>query len=107
VFQTFELPRGVFTWRGHPVDLRAIRTTALLTVEGGRDDICGPGQTEAALDLCPRVPLARKSSYREPGVGHYGVFSGRRWEQHIYPVLREFVAVNDRTPSGRRTPDAA
>ena len=83
---------GRFTWRGRPVDPAAIRRTALLTVEGARDDICSPGQTEAAHDLCTGIPETHKRHHLQPGVGHYGVFSGSRWESEVYPVLRDFVA---------------
>jgi poly(3-hydroxybutyrate) depolymerase len=111
VFQNAELPRGVFTWRGRRVDLGEISETALLTVEGGHDDICGAGQTRAALDLCTGLPDKMKASWREPEVGHYGVFSGHRWEQNIYPVLRDFVASHNSkprsTPTTVRATDAA
>ncbi|MEO8297157.1 MAG: polyhydroxyalkanoate depolymerase [Burkholderiales bacterium] len=91
VFQTYELARGVLTWRGRPVRPEAIQRTALLTVEGERDDICAIGQTLAAHDLCATLRPAWKSHYVQPGVGHYGVFSGRKWDQQIYPMVRDMV----------------
>ncbi len=95
VFQKHLLARGAFEWRGRPVDLHAITRTALLTVEGERDDICGAGQTSAALDLCTGLKPSRKRHHLQPGVGHYGVFSGSRWEREIYPVVRNFILTND------------
>lgn len=91
VFQTFDLPRGALDWRGRPVRPAAIRHTALLTVEGERDDICAIGQTLAAHDLCPRLRPYLRGHHVQPGVGHYGVFSGRRWHQQIYPMVREHI----------------
>jgi polyhydroxyalkanoate depolymerase len=91
VFKEHDLPRGVLTWRGRRVDPRAIRKTQVLTVEGDRDDICAAGQTLAAQDLCSRVQPYRKRHYVQPGVGHYGVFSGRRWSSQIYPIVRDVV----------------
>ncbi|ADB76323.1 polyhydroxyalkanoate depolymerase [Geodermatophilus obscurus] len=91
VFQQHELPLGRFTWRGQHVDPGAIRNTALLTVEGANDDICSPGQTEAAHRLCTGIPEERRGHHLQNGVGHYGVFSGSRWEAEIYPVVRSFV----------------
>ena len=91
VFQTFALPRGELFWRGRRVNPAAIRRTALLTVEGERDDICSVGQTLAAQDLCSSVRPYMRTHYVQPGVGHYGVFSGRRWQQQIYPVVREAI----------------
>jgi poly(3-hydroxybutyrate) depolymerase len=92
IFQEHQLPTGRLTWRGRPVDPAAITRTALLTVEGARDDICSPGQTEAAHDLCTGIPPERKRHHLQPGVGHYGVFSGSRWDTEVYPVLRDFIA---------------
>ena len=94
VFQDFQLPRGHFIWKGERIEPAAIKNTALLTVEGGRDDICGVGQTSAAHALCTSVPATRKQHYFQPEAGHYGVFSGRRWQQDIYPTIRHFIARN-------------
>ncbi len=91
VFQEHALPRGVMHHRGERVDPGAIVHTALLTIEGGKDDISGPGQTEAAQDLCSGLPAARKLHYLQPEVGHYGTFSGRRWREQIVPVISEFI----------------
>lgn len=95
VFQERHLPRGIYTWRNRKVDPRAIAKTALLTVEGERDDICGLGQTMAAQDLCPGIKPFRKNHYVQPGVGHYGVFSGSRWNSQIYPVVRNTIQSSD------------
>jgi len=91
VFQTYDLPRGVLTWNGRTVNPAAIRRTALMTVEGERDDICAIGQTVAAQDLCSSVRPYMKTHHVQTGVGHYGVFSGRRWNQQIYPRVREMI----------------
>ncbi len=91
VFQQHDLPRGQFTWRGKRVDPGAIRNAALLTVEGANDDICSPGQTEAAHALCTGIPEERKRHHLQEKVGHYGVFSGSRWEAEVYPVVRAFI----------------
>lgn len=92
VFQDHDLPRGHLAVGDRRVDCRAIRRPFLLTVEGERDDICGIGQTLAAQDLCSRMPVYRKSHLLQAGVGHYGVFNGKRWERRIYPGVREFIA---------------
>ena len=91
VFQEYALPRGEFFVSGRRVDPAAIRRTALLTVEGERDDICSVGQTLAAQDLCTSLRPFLRTHYVQPGVGHYGVFSGRRWQQQIYPLVRDVV----------------
>lgn len=91
VFQEFALPRGALSIGGRRVDPGAIRRTALLTVEGERDDICAVGQTMAAQDLCANVRPYLRTHYQQAGVGHYGVFSGRRWQTQIYPVVRDAI----------------
>jgi len=91
VFQTYDLARGVLTYRGRTVDTAAIRRTALMTVEGERDDICSVGQTVAAQDLCPNIRPYMKTHHVQTGVGHYGVFSGKKWNQQIYPRVREHI----------------
>jgi len=96
VFQNFDLARGTLTHRGRIVDPAMIRNTALLTVEGGRDDICPPGQTVAAHDLCPNIPADRQDNYLHADVGHYGVFNGRRWRNDIQPRIAAFMAENSR-----------
>lgn len=92
IFMEHDLARGVFTWRGRPVDPSDIRETALFTVEGAEDDMCPPGQTRAAHDLCTGIPAERKRHHLQDGVGHYGVFAGTRWENEVYPLIRTFVA---------------
>lgn len=91
IFQKAELATGTFSYRGELVDPGAIRHTALLTVEGGRDDICALGQTSAAHDLCRSLRPHLKRHHLQANVGHYGVFNGRRWEREIYPVVRNMV----------------
>ncbi len=91
VFQEHDLPRGVLTYRGDTLDFRAIRRTALLTVEGERDDICAVGQTVAAQDICSSLRPHRKRHHMQAGVGHYGVFSGRRWQSQVYPLVRSHI----------------
>ncbi|NRP89593.1 polyhydroxyalkanoate depolymerase [Rhizobium lusitanum] len=91
VFQKAELATGDFTYRGQKVDPGMIRKTALLTVEGGRDDICALGQTSAAHDLCRSLRPHLKRHHLQANVGHYGVFNGRRWETEIYPIVRNMI----------------
>jgi poly(3-hydroxybutyrate) depolymerase len=91
VFQTYDLALGKLRYRGRIVNPAAIRRTALMTVEGERDDICSVGQTVAAQDLCTGVRPYLKSHHVQTGVGHYGVFSGRKWNQQIYPRVREMI----------------
>jgi len=92
VFQRHLLPKGEFIHRGRRVDLAALTDVGLMTVEGERDDISGVGQTQAAHGLCPNVPQALRELYVQPGVGHYGVFNGRRFAQEIHPRICEFIA---------------
>jgi len=75
-----------------------IKTGALLTIEGELDDISGAGQTRAAHELCTGIPKSRQFHYDAIGAGHYGIFSGRRWREKIYPTVRDFIA----KPSGCR-----
>lgn len=95
VFQEFRLPKGELTWHGEKVEPAAIRKTALLTVEGERDDICSVGQTMAAHDLCTSIRPYKKRHHLQAGVGHYGVFSGSKWKGQIYPILRNMIIAND------------
>ncbi|MEQ8825873.1 MAG: polyhydroxyalkanoate depolymerase [Filomicrobium sp.] len=95
VFQEHSLPKGEMMHRGKLVDCSKIRRTALLTVEGERDDISGRGQTEAAHDLCSNLSLDDKFHYVQPGVGHYGVFNGRRWRTEIEPRIRDFIRTTE------------
>jgi poly(3-hydroxybutyrate) depolymerase len=94
VFQEHLLPLGRLMHRGRTVNPAAIRKMGLMTVEGEKDDICSIGQTLAAQDLCSSVRAYRRVHHMQAGVGHYGVFSGRRWNNEIYPLLRDFVHVN-------------
>ena len=91
VFQDFALPKGELRIGGRLVNPAAIRRTALLTVEGERDDICAIGQTLAAQDLASSLRPFLRTHYVQPNVGHYGVFSGKRWQRHIYPVVRDVI----------------
>jgi polyhydroxyalkanoate depolymerase len=95
VFQEHALPRGTMTYKGKKVNPAVIRRTALLTVEGERDDICPVGQTVAAHDLLTGLKPTMKRHHLQPGAGHYGVFSGKRWEAQVYPLVREFIRAND------------
>jgi poly(3-hydroxybutyrate) depolymerase len=92
VFQDFALVNGNWHVNGELVRPQDIETTALLTVEGELDDISGAGQTRAAHDLCTGVPKSRQFHYDAIGAGHYGIFSGRRWREHVHPVVSEFIA---------------
>lgn len=94
VFQEHLLPQGKLMHRGRPVNPKAVRRMGLMTVEGEKDDICSIGQTLAAQDLCTSVRAYRRVHHMQAGVGHYGVFSGKKWNNEIYPLLRDFVHVN-------------
>ena len=96
VFQKHSLPKGEFVHRGKPIDPDAIRDTALLAIEGERDDISGIGQTHAALDLAPHLPDAKKKYYFAEEVGHYGIFNGSKWRKRIAPVVEEWIRANPR-----------
>jgi poly(3-hydroxybutyrate) depolymerase len=95
VFQEARLAKGELTFRGRAVEPDAIRRTALLTVEGERDDICALGQTAAAHDLCTGLRPFRKRHHMQAGVGHYGVFSGKRWEEQVYPIVRNLMLASE------------
>jgi poly(3-hydroxybutyrate) depolymerase len=92
VFQDFALVNGTWEVKGQLVRPQDIKTAALLTIEGELDDISGAGQTRAAHDLCTGIPKARQFHYDVEGAGHYGIFSGRRWREKVYPVVRDFIA---------------
>jgi len=94
VFQTHSLPNGTFVHRDKPVDLADITATALLAIEGERDDISGLGQTKAALDLTPKLSDWKKRYYMAEGAGHYGIFNGSKWRGKIAPVVEEFIAAH-------------
>lgn len=91
VFQRAQLATGDFTFKGRKVDPGKIKKTALLTVEGGRDDICALGQTAAAHELCRSLRPHLRRHHLQANVGHYGTFSGSKWEREIYPVVRNFI----------------
>jgi poly(3-hydroxybutyrate) depolymerase len=92
VFKEHLLPRGLWDVSGERVNPAAIKGTALLTIEGELDDISGKGQTRAAHKLCTGIPEADQKHYIVEGAGHYGIFSGRRWREQVYPELRDFIA---------------
>ncbi|QGN54720.1 polyhydroxyalkanoate depolymerase [Novosphingobium sp. Gsoil 351] len=96
VFQRHALPRGEFAHRGKRVDLGDIRDTALLCIEGERDDISGIGQTKAALKLTPNLPEGMKRYFLAPEAGHYGIFNGSKWRETIAPVVDEWIAKFER-----------
>jgi poly(3-hydroxybutyrate) depolymerase len=91
VFQEHRLPNGTWYVRGQRVAPEDIKTVALFTIEGELDDISGSGQTQAAHDLCRNIPKSRQRHLTAQGVGHYGIFSGRRWREMIYPQIRDFI----------------
>ena len=95
VFQRHLLPKGQLEHRGRLVDPAAIRDTALLAIEGERDDISGIGQTKAALDIATKLPAKKKQYLLARDVGHYGIFNGRKWRDRIAPVVEKFIAAND------------
>ncbi len=94
VFQKYALPKGELMFKGRKVNPAAIRRTALVTIEGERDDICAIGQTLAAQDLASSLRPYMRTHYVQPNVGHYGVFSGKRWQNSIYPVVRDVIHIS-------------
>lgn len=94
IFQRFLLAQSLLDVGGRRVSTLAIRRTALLTIEGERDDICAIGQTMAAQDLCPSLPPCKRMHHVQTGVGHYGVFNGKHWEARVYPIVRETIYMN-------------
>jgi poly(3-hydroxybutyrate) depolymerase len=96
IFREHELALGRMAWRGRPVRPEAIRGTALLAVEGGRDETCPPGQTRAALELCSGLGPALKRHHLQPGAGHDDLFEGPVWATEIYPLVREVIRASDR-----------
>jgi len=101
VFQSHLLPKGKLHHRGRRIDTTAISDIGLMTVEGENDDISGVGQTQAAHSLCTRIPEAMRELYVQPGVGHYGVFNGKRFAREIYPRVRDFIARREEALSPR------
>jgi poly(3-hydroxybutyrate) depolymerase len=96
VFQRHSLPKGEFVHRGVRIDPDAIRDTALLAIEGERDDISGLGQTRAALDLAEHLPSEMKKYHLARDVGHYGIFNGSKWRERIAPVVEDWIAAHRR-----------
>jgi poly(3-hydroxybutyrate) depolymerase len=94
VFQEHRLPNGTWVIKGARVAPEDIKTVALFTIEGELDDISGSGQTQAAHDLCVNIPKSKQKHLTAQGVGHYGIFSGRRWREMIYPQIRDFIRAN-------------
>jgi poly(3-hydroxybutyrate) depolymerase len=92
VFQKHLLPRGLWHVGDRRVEPAAIGSTAIFTIEGELDDISGRGQTLAAHELCVNSPRDRSRHLLVTGAGHYGIFSGRRWRERVYPQVREFIA---------------
>ena len=107
VFQDFALVNGTWEVNGALVRPQDISTSALLTVEGELDDISGAGQTRAAHGLCTGIPKERQFHYDVEGAGHYGIFSGRRWREIVYPVVRDFIASHQGAPANGRAAPAA
>ncbi|WP_334066628.1 polyhydroxyalkanoate depolymerase [Nereida ignava] len=99
IFKEREIARNCFTVNGTKVDISKITDVAVKIVEGENDDISGPGQCLAALDLLTGLPDAKKASHLEPGAGHYGIFAGRKWRENIRPLVIDFMASNARTTS--------
>ncbi len=91
VFQEHALPLGTWNVRGKLVRPQDIKRTALFTIEGELDDISGLGQTEAAHELCKGIKPGNRKHFTVPGAGHYGIFSGRRWREGVYPQVRDFI----------------
>jgi poly(3-hydroxybutyrate) depolymerase len=95
VFQEHALPLGALTYQDQKVEPAAIKRTMLFTVEGEKDDICAVGQTLAAHDMCTSLRPYRKRHHMQAGVGHYGVFSGKTWQQQIYPMVKNVILQSD------------
>jgi len=91
IFKNHDLPLGTFMWHGQTVKPQLIKKTAVLVIEGELDDISAPGQTRPALDLCSSLPDNMKKAHLEIGVGHFGIFNGRKWRSNILPVVRDFM----------------
>lgn len=107
VFVKHALPKGEMMHRDKPVDLKAIRRVALMTVEGENDDISGVGQTQAAHDLCANIPAGKRVHYLQKGVGHYGVFNGSRFRAEIAPRISDFMVSLDMEAAKTRRDDSA
>jgi poly(3-hydroxybutyrate) depolymerase len=106
VFVEHHLPRGTMMHRGKPVDLGAIRSCAIMAVEGEKDDISGVGQTLAALDLTPNLAPEKKLYHLQEEVGHYGVFNGSRFRRAIAPRIAAFIQAQEDAFDAARAPKA-
>ncbi|MEM6490637.1 MAG: hypothetical protein AAF684_01855, partial [Pseudomonadota bacterium] len=95
VFKRYLIADGEYVWRGQRVAPETITTTALLTVEGALDDISAPGQTLAAHTICAGLPQEKRAHLLQDGVGHYGIFNGRRWRENIAPTIGAFIKDHD------------
>lgn len=91
IFQDHALPLGKMTWKGRVIDPSKITKTSIFTVEGSKDDITAPLQTESVHLMCKNLPAGMKFHYLQEGAGHYGVFGGRRWREHISPRITGFI----------------
>ena len=107
VFQEHALPNGTWHINGQRVAPEDIKSVGLLTIEGELDDISGLGQTRAALKLCSGIPNSNKQHYTAIGAGHYGIFSGRRWREMVYPQVRDFIAAHQPKASTSQTANTA
>ncbi len=94
-FQKHDLPQGRMQVRGETVTPSAIERTALMTIEGELDDISAPGQTIAAHMMCSSIPVAKRAQHLQTGVGHYGIFNGRKWRTEILPLIKEFIETQE------------
>lgn len=102
IFKNCEIAKNEFVVDGHKVDIGAITTVAVKTVEGAKDDISAPGQCVAALDLCTGLPDDKKASHLEPDAGHYGIFAGRSWRDNIRPLVLDFIDANSDAPKPKK-----
>lgn len=107
IFKGREIADNTFVVAGRKVDISAITTVAVMTVEGANDDISAPGQCVAALDLLTGLPADRKASHLEPGAGHYGIFAGRSWRDNIRPLVLDFIDANTHDPKAPAKPRLA
>lgn len=107
IFKNGEIAKNEFVVDGHKVDIGAITSVAVKTVEGGLDDISAPGQCVAALALCTGLPDSKKASYLEPGAGHYGIFAGKSWRNNIRPLVLEFIDANSGNDAPKEESKAA
>ncbi len=106
IFKRREIANNIFTINDQPVDIAKITNVATMIVEGEDDDISAPGQCLAALDLLTDLPEEKKAAHLEPGAGHYGIFAGRSWRNHIRPLVLDFIDQNAGRPGTRRAANA-